>query len=183
MNKTETRGVAIDVCGTCAGIWFDRGELQKYFAREVKLHFAPAETSTACPRCSSSLHAIVDAKTRVPVKICPHHGVFADAASQSLLQKAPPRHPRIPKRVGVGAAAVGGAALATAALADSEEDNRRLETAADAAELGLEVGSELLDASGDVVSSASGVVDAAVEVTTVLLEGVLTLLGGFFEGL
>lgn len=29
------RGVEVDVCGTCGGIWFDRGELQKILAQST----------------------------------------------------------------------------------------------------------------------------------------------------
>lgn len=48
---TERKGVEIDYCPTCRGVWLDRGELDKIIERS-----APTEAAPAAPQPSAPLH-------------------------------------------------------------------------------------------------------------------------------
>ena len=56
MDQWESRGVALDHCNSCKGLWFDEGELTRHFANtgskisENDLKMA-RDTSLICPRC------------------------------------------------------------------------------------------------------------------------------------
>jgi Zn-finger nucleic acid-binding protein len=41
MREVERRGVVLDVCPQCGGVWLDKGELEKLLsqAREVERHY------------------------------------------------------------------------------------------------------------------------------------------------
>jgi Zn-finger nucleic acid-binding protein len=36
LDERDRDGVVVDVCGTCRGIWLDRGELEKLIARATR---------------------------------------------------------------------------------------------------------------------------------------------------
>ena len=83
MEQWESRGVALDHCNSCKGLWFDEGELTRHFAnsgckiseRELK---ADRETPFSCPRCRAG--SLIEAQlASVPVDTCKRcHGIFLD---------------------------------------------------------------------------------------------------------
>lgn len=36
LDERERHGITVDVCGSCRGIWLDRGELEKIIARNTQ---------------------------------------------------------------------------------------------------------------------------------------------------
>ncbi len=74
LRKTLFRGIKIDVCDKCRGIWFDRGEFgqfrglvaadgadrpKDYFSEAAsRSTFADDERSGLCPRCRYNLYPI-----------------------------------------------------------------------------------------------------------------------------
>jgi Zn-finger nucleic acid-binding protein len=83
MNVWELRGLALDHCHACKGLWFDAGELEQYLAGS-QAHFEESgldpvgETSLACPRCPGVRlgRATVDT---VALDVCPRcRGSFLD---------------------------------------------------------------------------------------------------------
>ena len=64
MERAEFKGMSLDVCPECAGIWFDSGELGKlskagehamqqadHSHRPRELHAAPTLAQKLCPQC------------------------------------------------------------------------------------------------------------------------------------
>ena len=47
MREVERRGVRIDVCPECRGIWLDRGELEKLLAAEPETRWGEPEAREA----------------------------------------------------------------------------------------------------------------------------------------
>ena len=83
MAVWESKGLVLNHCHTCKGLWFDAGELEEYLARS-QAHFqesqlaAIGDTSFYCPRCRSARlgRAYVDS---VPLDLCPQcRGIFLD---------------------------------------------------------------------------------------------------------
>jgi len=56
LELAERRGVEIDYCPQCRGVWLDRGELDKILERSVVVTAAPAAQSSA-PREQSAAPA------------------------------------------------------------------------------------------------------------------------------
>ena len=83
MDQWESRGVTLDFCNSCKGLWFDEGELTRHFANsgskisEDDLKAARG-TSLSCPRCKSD-PLVVARLGGVSVDTCNQcHGIFLD---------------------------------------------------------------------------------------------------------
>lgn len=72
----------LDVCPTCQGVWFDRGEIAKA-ARDAQIErlvveYAGGASSLACPRCSGGM--ATRPVGEVSLDVCTAcHGVWMDA--------------------------------------------------------------------------------------------------------
>jgi Zn-finger nucleic acid-binding protein len=83
LSPWSAKGVTLDHCASCKGLWFDRAELSQHFANlgtrvseaDLERHH---ETQLLCPRCEDVrlLEATLD---QVSVETCPScHGIFLD---------------------------------------------------------------------------------------------------------
>jgi Zn-finger nucleic acid-binding protein len=83
MHVWESRGVVLDHCHRCKGLWFDAGELGAHLAasgaRIEESDLEPEEeTGFPCPRCDGVHLAHVRVET-VTLDRCPRcHGLFVD---------------------------------------------------------------------------------------------------------
>lgn len=93
LTPEDHRGIELDVCGSCRGIWFDRGELEAYWVASNPGSEIPrvqgsdpvpgsGGTVLECPRCASDMAAA----RRVDVFLgtgCPAcHGVWLTPAAE-----------------------------------------------------------------------------------------------------
>ena len=83
MAPWSTRGLALDYCAACKGLWFDEGELREHLARsharlgETEIQ-PTGETRFSCPRCRDAKLAQATAWS-VALDVCPRcRGVFLD---------------------------------------------------------------------------------------------------------
>ena len=83
MERWESKGVCLDHCSSCKGLWFDEGELTRHFANtgneisEGDLK-AAGGTSLRCPRCKSN-SLLMARLASVEVDICEQcRGIFLD---------------------------------------------------------------------------------------------------------
>src|SRR5436305_1979090 len=94
MDVRSVAGVTVDVCGRCAGVWLDRGELTRVLeARKAERQAAglraaapgtargcePAQRTAArpCLRCSAPMtQRPFGGAAVVVVDVCATHGVF-----------------------------------------------------------------------------------------------------------
>lgn len=83
MDAWESRGVELDHCNSCKGLWFDQGELTRHFLNsgsrisERDLE-ADRETPLCCPRCEAGRLTGAHLAS-VPVDTCRRcHGIFLD---------------------------------------------------------------------------------------------------------
>jgi Zn-finger nucleic acid-binding protein len=83
MDPWESRGLTLDHCFNCKGLWFDQGELRQHLANshaglpdgDVE---PTGETRFPCPRCSGVRLAQVSVCS-VAVDVCPRcRGIFLD---------------------------------------------------------------------------------------------------------
>ncbi len=90
------RGVVVDYCPACQGIWFDKGELN-YFSKSPmafsKLLQAglknPVASSCLCPRCKVSMNEGGFIKDELLIEQCPSCcGVWLDAQELTAMQLA-----------------------------------------------------------------------------------------------
>jgi Zn-finger nucleic acid-binding protein len=83
MEPWTSRGLALDHCLSCKGLWFDSGELREHLAKSharlAELDLQPTgETRFACPRCPATRLAQATAWS-VTLDVCPScRGVFLD---------------------------------------------------------------------------------------------------------
>ena len=83
MDPWESRGLSLDHCFSCKGIWFDEGELRQHLANShavlPEADRAPArETRFPCPRCSGVRLEQVRVSS-VTIDVCPRcRGIFLD---------------------------------------------------------------------------------------------------------
>jgi len=90
--KTNLKGVEIDECSKCRGIWFDRGELTKAKdSTDEDLRFLDfdvfdkknkkgAKSKVHCPSCGSEMTTLEYINSKVKVDRCDScHGVWLDA--------------------------------------------------------------------------------------------------------
>ncbi len=92
MVTLEWRGIEVDYCIGCHGVWLDHGELQSILGegRKVesgwlpkeKSQLPPKKTKRLCPRCDARLVEFqVEAGDKGELKLdrCPHgHGLWFD---------------------------------------------------------------------------------------------------------
>jgi len=83
MTEWESRGLVLNHCHTCKGLWFDAGELQEYLARS-QARFDESQldpvgnTTFSCPRCPGVRLARARFDT-VALDVCPRcRGIFLD---------------------------------------------------------------------------------------------------------
>jgi len=100
-SKTD-KGVKLDVCTQCRGIWFDKGELQRFLQDGLKDLTIPTGAGPAglqCPKCRTPLANFDYPGTRVGVDACKKcGGVWLDggefgkikAVRKAILAGQPP---------------------------------------------------------------------------------------------
>lgn len=81
MRTVAIRGVEVDRCETCGGIWLDREELQTISQRTLTVQRRGELTTRQCPRCELALEsAALTEIDGLSVESCTHcDGVFLDA--------------------------------------------------------------------------------------------------------
>ena len=90
----------VDRCFKCGGVWFDKGELDKYLAEGMTVIDSPSHGKASnrmldqktgkCPRCAIELDKSASSKDdRVTVDVCPKcHGIWLDATEIDRLERA-----------------------------------------------------------------------------------------------
>ena len=92
MNTRTVAGLEIDVCSSCAGLWFDQDELRNlkdqadpflsWMHFEIWKHkdkFKLSQQATQCPKCHLSLVRIEYDDTEVEIEYCPQcQGTWLD---------------------------------------------------------------------------------------------------------
>lgn len=97
----QDTGLEIDTCSECQGLWFDPGELRKFFTSQtIKKQFYLDDSvqslqavgytistkARACPRCRKAMKETL--VSEVSVDICPEcHGVWLDHGELKRLVK------------------------------------------------------------------------------------------------
>ena len=78
----EFRGVEIDFCARCRGVWLDEGELAQLARNGSGSWDIPQGTARGrrrCPRCNRRMRLAVYPRTEVEVDVCPEgHGIWFD---------------------------------------------------------------------------------------------------------
>jgi Zn-finger nucleic acid-binding protein len=83
MDPWQSRGLALDHCFKCKGLWFDEGELRQHLANShIRLSEGDfkmkGETRFPCPRCSGVRLGQVRVSS-VTLDVCPRcRGIFLD---------------------------------------------------------------------------------------------------------
>jgi Zn-finger nucleic acid-binding protein len=95
-------GVVIDVCPTCAGIWFDPGEVEQYVSRVAEdqepegaglAGFVPASSSAvACPRCGKASLQLGTVRGLEVGRCTECGGVFAPRSAVVAVSRGDPQH-------------------------------------------------------------------------------------------
>lgn len=84
MAVERSRGVEIDRCVACRGIWFDAGELATSLGKPLPPVEPKGPSSRGCPRCGTALG--LAKMGRVEVDVCGTcTGVYLDAGELSRL--------------------------------------------------------------------------------------------------
>jgi len=104
----EFKGIELDFCYQCRGVWLDRGELEDLLIRggakaDDALLTALGQKGrlisgrkNLCPKCDSPLHEILiecEGKSQLTLDRCPReHGIWFDAHElEDLLERFPPQ--------------------------------------------------------------------------------------------
>lgn len=115
LRRARSKGVTVDVCSSCAGIWFDSGELQTLLRQLVESEtVAPASTRLfqrrqvqtedesaaeirCCPQCGMVMKTFNYAyDSNVFVDKCPHcEGIWTDAGEVKRLARHLKEDPRV----------------------------------------------------------------------------------------
>lgn len=78
MTTRLYRGVEVDQCGACRGVWFDTGELARAARNPLPAFVRSGTSSRACPTCAVPL--VVGRLGPVEVDACPTcRGAYLDA--------------------------------------------------------------------------------------------------------
>lgn len=88
----EYAGIELDLCASCNGIWFDRGELELVLGPATPLIQLAAETSEArrrCPICSKKMDKVnIGPDRRVLIDTCPEGcGIWFDSGELAELTR------------------------------------------------------------------------------------------------
>jgi len=87
LATTQMRGIEVDRCSTCKGMWLDTQELDQledtvYAADDMKgtLIFSETPTAFVCPRCGAILNQFEYRLYGLVLEHCPNeHGFWLDA--------------------------------------------------------------------------------------------------------
>jgi len=89
MEKKTIAGITIDVCPSCNGSWFDRGELEEALIQgEIvpqnpnlgDIEDSPSQAYRNCPRCTKlMLRKNYKQYSGVIIDVCGAHGCYLDA--------------------------------------------------------------------------------------------------------
>lgn len=88
------RTLEVDLCSECLGLWFDRGELARYFGTERDLPIGPRSPGSSrrspCPKCDGQLSE-VSYNTVGPgiiIDLCEYcHGIWLDQGEAPQINK------------------------------------------------------------------------------------------------
>ena len=93
MSPVQARGVGVDVCDSCRGIWCDPGELSRAAGCRVDEHMAgrdvarAARTQYRCPACAVPLYERQLGGSRVSVDQCVRcNGIYLDSGELTRLE-------------------------------------------------------------------------------------------------
>lgn len=90
----------VDKCFACGGVWFDKGELDKYLSDQINVVDSPAlgggldkqldEKHGNCPRCKTRMEKVVAPKLpEMTVDRCTKcHGIWLDSTEVDRLESA-----------------------------------------------------------------------------------------------
>ncbi len=95
MEEVESKGVTIDRCLECQGLWFDRGEAEQLSDRLVADYIDTGDPEVGeamdeieaikCPRCSQPMRRFFDlSESQLQFEECDEHGKFFDAGEFTL---------------------------------------------------------------------------------------------------
>jgi len=91
-DRTKRRGVIIDVCAKCEGIWLDTNELKKLIsAKALEVHLTKyaekkATSKLVCPRCGGLMD--LEYADKVEVDVCLScKGIWLDKGELTDLEK------------------------------------------------------------------------------------------------
>lgn len=89
----EYRGVEVDWCPACKGLWLDHGELGVLMSGDPAADAAiplvtGARTERRCPACGDRMHEAQVAGAGITLDLCPHgHGWWFDEGEvQAVIQ-------------------------------------------------------------------------------------------------
>ncbi|MEZ7891228.1 MAG: M48 family metalloprotease [Candidatus Wallbacteria bacterium] len=96
VNTYTPKGIVVDYCPTCQGIWFDKGELNYYskspaeFAKKLKNGLlSPHNSEKCCPRCNVNMNEGGLIKDELLIDQCPDcEGIWLDARELTQMQLA-----------------------------------------------------------------------------------------------
>lgn len=98
-GKPRLELLDLEQCGGCHGVWFDRGELEKYLDAELtvldaselpaSIHAEHDTKPADCPKCKKAMERGPAPKGKVQVDRCRHcAGVWLDGREIDVLEKA-----------------------------------------------------------------------------------------------
>lgn len=99
IKKVEETKLILDQCFVCKGVWFDKGELEKYLEKGITIVDSPPiekdlmtsldNKSGKCPRCEEELIKIKAPKNpNITIDICPKcSGIWLDNTEIDELEK------------------------------------------------------------------------------------------------
>lgn len=97
VHRCDVSGLEIDNCFYCKGLWFDGGELRRFFSSpglskkftlpqfQVKVKAASLNTERGCPRCEGQVLSLIDLGG-LEVDECPQcKGIWLDSGEVNRL--------------------------------------------------------------------------------------------------
>ena len=95
MVEVTCKGVVIDRCSACKGIWFDSGEAEALSKKLIAEYIDAGDAEVgrkldgldtiSCPRCGETMQRIFDVDGKqVQFEKCNEHGQFFDAGEFTL---------------------------------------------------------------------------------------------------
>ena len=95
-----TQVLAVDQCFVCGGVWFDRGELDKYTTERMTIVDSPSlgekldreldEKKGKCPRCKVPLNKMpYEKEPSITIDLCPQcMGIWLDSTEVDRVERA-----------------------------------------------------------------------------------------------